>query len=148
MFKRRKNQLPDESLDRAARAVVRAASLSDAEAEAISSRITYARLLARIAAERKPSAGPAEGWPATILALRQAIPAMALVAIIAAVTLWFAGAGAPASTIDPAFIGAGGAGVGRVASGGTCAISSSDECVISTDDVLATIVSGSQQEAQ
>lgn len=148
MFRKRKHQVADESLDRAAKSIVRAGGLSEEDAEAVSSRLSYARLRAHIAAERKPSAGLAESWFATFLALRQAIPAMAMIAIIAAGMLWLANAGTPASSLDPVFTGGGNPGVERVAAGGTCAISSSDECVISTDDVLATIVSRGQQEAQ
>lgn len=134
-----KNRKGDERIDRLAREITRRATMSDEEIEAISSRINYTGIRARIRA--KQSEPPADEWIATLTVARQAIPAMALVAVVAAGWLWLANANATSDgSIDDALTGARGAGVERVRMGGTCAISTSDECAISIEDVLATLV--------
>lgn len=139
MFWSRKNQIEDERLTRLGQEITRQAAMSDEEIEAISSSIHYAGIRARIRA--KQNEPTVDGWIATLMVARQAIPAMALVAVIAAFWLWFASAGATGGgSIDDVLTGAGGAGIERVRAGGTCAISTSDECAISTEDVLATLV--------
>ncbi len=75
--------------DRAGRLVVLAAARNDEEADAAaSSPFLYTRLRTRISQEqrRREEAG---GWGALLLVARRAIPAMALVAMLAAIlTVW------------------------------------------------------------
>jgi len=82
----RQNQ--DKS-DRAGRLVVLAAARNDEEADAAAaSPFLYTRLRTRISQEqrRREEAG---GWGALLLVARRAIPAMALVAMLAAIlTVW------------------------------------------------------------
>jgi hypothetical protein len=136
MFSRNKQRVPDEYLDRVGKSVVRSGGISDEETEAIaSSPFLYARLRARIEAERsRPE--PQAGWFAAIFVARRAIPALMLVALFALGAFWFMetnqGAGNPPT--DPRDYN-----LARVAIGGTCALSSTEECAISTEEVLATL---------
>ena len=79
----------EDQLDRAGRLVLLAAARNDAEAEAAaSSPFLYSRLRARISQEerRREEAG---NWVSLVFVARRAIPAMALVAILAAIlTVW------------------------------------------------------------
>ncbi|MEW6211378.1 MAG: hypothetical protein AB1631_23635 [Acidobacteriota bacterium] len=134
-----KNRKEDGRVERLAEEIPRRIAMSDEEIEAISSGIHYAGIRARIRAKRAETA--IDQWAAVLMIARQAIAALSIVAVVAAGWLWLAGSGASVSgSIDDALRGSGGAGVERVRVGGTCAISASDECAISTEDVLATLV--------
>ena len=88
--KRAPQNTTDELLDRAARLVVRAAALAaDEEAAAVSaSPFLYSRVRARIEERRRAEAD--EGWLAALVVAWRAVPAMAVVAALAAVlTVWF-----------------------------------------------------------
>jgi hypothetical protein len=87
MFKA--NRQNKEQSDRAGRLVLLAAARNDDEVEAAaSSPFLYPRLRARIAEEERRRA-EAGGWLSLLFVARQAIPAMALVAIMAAIlTVW------------------------------------------------------------
>lgn len=85
----RANRQNEDKSDRAGRLALLAAARNDEEADAAaSSPFLYTRLRARISQEerRREEAG---GWGALLLVARRAIPAMALVAILAAIlTVW------------------------------------------------------------
>ncbi|MDX6496910.1 MAG: hypothetical protein QOG23_170 [Blastocatellia bacterium] len=85
----RANRQNQDKSDRAGRLVLRAAARNDEAADAAAaSPFLYARLRTRISEEqrRRDEAG---GWGALLLVARRAIPAMALVAILAAIlTVW------------------------------------------------------------
>jgi hypothetical protein len=85
----RPNRQIEEQSDRAGRLVLLAAARNDDEAEAAaSSPFLYTRLRARIAEEerRREEAG---NWLSLLFVARRAIPAMALIAVLAAVlTVW------------------------------------------------------------
>jgi hypothetical protein len=85
----RANRQNDEQSDRAGRLVLLAAARNEDEAEAAASApFLYTRLRARIAAEerRRDEVG---SWGSLFLVARRAIPAMALVAVLAAImTIW------------------------------------------------------------
>jgi hypothetical protein len=85
----RANRQNEDKSDRAGRLVLLAAARNDEEADAAaSSPFLYTRLRARISQEerRREEAG---SWGALLLVARRAIPAMALVAILAAIlTVW------------------------------------------------------------
>lgn len=150
MFKRNHTSESDERLDRAGRAIVRAASANDSEAEAVAaSPFLYTRLRARINAEREKRE-MAGGW-LTLLAMRRAIMAMSLVAFMSLGLLWFASGGvvdgggnntaqAYSSFSDAAFFDEPNAGVERVmfAERGT----------LSNDDVMATIINEDQEASK
>ena len=85
----RAKQQNEDQWDRAGRLVLLAAARNDDEAEAAaSSPFLYSRLRARISEEerRREAAG---NWASLLFVARRAIPAMALVAVLAAIlTLW------------------------------------------------------------
>jgi hypothetical protein len=109
------------------------------EVKAASARIHYAGIRVRILAEKNRGAQSGDGWLLALLAIRRAIPAMAIIAMLAAGVFWFAGVGAPGvNSFHEAISG----------SRGTCALPARDECLMTTDEVLATIVSQEQQEGQ
>ena len=96
MFKA--NRQIEEESDRAGRLVLLAAARNEDEAEAAaSSSFLYTRLRARIAEEgrRREEAG---NWLSLLFVARRAIPAMALVAVLAAMlTVWSMPPSAPAA---------------------------------------------------
>lgn len=137
MFSRKRRQAPDERLDDLGKSVVRAGGISDEDTEAIaSSPFLYARLRARIESDRRRDAEPRVGWLATLLVARRAIPALVLVAALALGAFRLAETN---SDIDSAPVGARNDNLNRVVVGGTCALSSTEECAISTEEVLATL---------
>lgn len=87
-----RNTQDNENLDRLGRLVLRSAALNDAESESFADApFLYTRVLARIASEesRRNESG---SWFSLLLIARRAVPAMALIAFIAAtVMFWSAG---------------------------------------------------------
>jgi hypothetical protein len=130
-----------ERLDRLGRTVVRAyASNEDvAEDAAAAAPFSYARLRARISAEAARRE-EGDGWLAMLAVVWRAVPAMALVAVLACAL--FLSASAPVQTpqgfSDDALLGVNNAGVERVAF--------ADARSLSNDDVLATIISDEGRE--
>ena len=103
----------NERLDRAGRMVLRAAAADEAETEAAAaSPFLFTRVRAAIAEEQHRHVDTS-GWLSIFFVARQAVPAMALVALLAAIlTVWSAQLGAPTSPADDdALFGAPGAGV-------------------------------------
>lgn len=131
------NQTPDERLDGLTRIVSRAGGISEDEGERIgSSPFLHARLRARIEAERNRRAEQGSGWFATLLVASRAVAALLLVTIAAALAFWVSRANAPVSVPAGNPVADN---VSRVVTGGTCALSTTDECAISTEEVLATL---------
>jgi len=100
------NRQMNEQLDRAGKLVLLAAVANETETEAAaSSPFLYTRLRAAITEERRRA--EAGGWLSLLFVARRAVPAMALIAALAAVlTLWSPQLGAPANNIgfdDEAF---------------------------------------------
>lgn len=95
MFKA--NREIKEQSDRVGRLVLLAASRNDDEIEAAAtSPFLYPRLRARIASEERRRA-EVGGWMSLLFVARRAVPAMALVAILAAIlTVWSMPASTPA----------------------------------------------------
>ena len=89
-----------------------------------------------------------------ILAAWRAIPVMAIIAIVAAGLLWFSGTRQPPASgprskeNPPETFQVGDVGMlGPVTSGvSTCAISAREECVVSTEDVLATMINQGRED--
>ena len=129
------NKIPDETLDQLTKIVTRAGGISDEEVDRISSApFLHARLRARIESERKT--GAAQGsWFAELLIATRAIAVLFLVTIGAALAFWFSKAGPVAPRVASPPVD----NVSRVVAGGTCALSTTDECAISTEEVLATL---------
>lgn len=124
----------NERLDELARIVTRAGGITDDEVGRISSSpFINARLRARLEAERRERAEQRSGWFAPLLIAWRAIAVLLLVTIGAAAAFWSTRTSAPAA-VPPA-----GNDIARVVAGGTCALSATDECAISNEEVLATL---------
>jgi hypothetical protein len=131
------NQTPDEPLDNLTKLVVRAGGIGDDEAERIgSSPFLHARLRARIDSERNSRAELGSSWFVTLLVASRAIAALMVVTVAAVLTLWLSRASA-SPVVPPPNVGEND--VSRVVIGGTCALSTTAECAISTEEVLATL---------
>lgn len=127
----------NEPLDRLTKIVAQAGGISDDEAERIaSSPFLHARLHAGIESERRCRAEQGSGWLATLLVASRAIAVMVVVTIAAVLTLWFSKANVSVS-VPP--LSASADDISRVVTGGTCALSTTEECAISTEEVLATL---------
>ncbi len=112
MFKQKahtREEVAKDELDRAGRLILNAAVAPESEVEAAaSSPFIFTRIRAGIAEERARE-DRAGNWSSLILAARRAVPAMALIAILAAVlTVWpalFGGSGAPAPADEEVLFG-------------------------------------------
>lgn len=135
-----KNRKLEGRLDRLGRTVVRAYASDDGEADAAaSSPFLYARIRARIAAEAKRRE-EGEGWLALLGVVWRAVPAMALVAVLAFAMFLSAGTATQPQQgfSDEALLGRNNAGVEQVVF--------TDARTISNDDALATIISEENRE--
>lgn len=138
-------QTPDESIDQLTKIVARAGGISDVEAERIgSSPFLHTRLRAGIEAERRRRTGQGSGWLGTLLVASRAIAVLVVVTIAAVMTFWFSDSNASknvtlmnASAEND---------ISRVVTGGTCALSTTEECAISTEEVLATLFAEKEGE--
>lgn len=141
MFGRNKIGDTSERLDRIGRAIIRAsAATSEAEAEAAaSSPFLYARLRARIAAERREEG---DGWLALLGVVWRAVPAMSLAAIFAVILFLSAGSSAltPGVLSDEALLDERDAGIEHVVF--------ADRRSMSNDDVLATLISDEREASR
>lgn len=132
-----------ERLERLGRAVVRASAENEAEAEAVAaSPFLYTRLRARIAAEQERRAG-AETWLTLLGVVWRSVPAMALVAVFAFLLFWTSNFGSapavsPGVLSDEALLDAREAGIESVVF--------AEQRALSSDDVLATILSEGERE--
>jgi hypothetical protein len=137
---------PGESIDHLTESVVRAAGIDESEVDRIvSSPFINSRLRARIEAERKHRTESPVGWFATILVAARAITVLLVVTVAAVLTFWLSRTNA-ATSPPPTITGAGSDDISRVISGGTCALSSTQECAISREEVLATLFADKEQE--
>ncbi|HEX8185800.1 MAG TPA: hypothetical protein VF747_13635 [Blastocatellia bacterium] len=137
MFLRKKERTSDEGLDRIGKSVVRSGGMTDEETEAIASTpFLYAQLRARIEAEQRRRAGSQAGLFAALFVARRAIPALVLVAVVAFGAFWLTKTGSAAGMPDGVIRNEN---LARYGVGGACALSSTEECAISTEEVLATL---------
>ncbi|HVF87220.1 MAG TPA: hypothetical protein VM866_06510 [Pyrinomonadaceae bacterium] len=136
MFGKKKHRGLDEQLDRLGRELVRTSANNETEVEsAAASPFLYARVRARIAAERRRrEAG--ENWLSLLTVARRAVPAMALSAAIAFGVFQFGGNNQFEQSFDDddVLFAANDTGVGRVVFDDTDALSN--------DEMLDTIMSG------
>ena len=141
MIGNKRNRRADEELDQAGRELVRASALNEAEAEALAaSPFLYARLRLRINAEREQRE-EGERWGAMLRVVWRAIPAMAMVAILA-VTLFLSAnfSTPPAGVVSVEdLLDTQGAEIENVVF--------ADNRSLSSDEVLATILNEDEQEA-
>lgn len=125
-------------LDQLAKAVARSGGIGDDEAERIaSSPFLHTRIRAHIEAGQQERAQQGSGWLATLFVASRAVLALLLVTIAAASAFWITRTSRPADTIAPVISKADD--LNRVVIGGTCALSSTEQCAISTEEVLATM---------
>lgn len=125
-------------LDQLAEAVARSGGIGDYEAERIaSSPFLHTRIRARIEAEQRERAQRGNGWLATLFVASRAVLALLLVTIVAASAFWITRTSRAVDTIAPVISKADD--LNRVVIGGTCALSSTEQCAISTEEVLATM---------
>ena len=140
------DETPNEPLDRLTKRIAQAGGIGDEEAERIgSSPFLHARLRAGIEAERRRRAEQGWGWPATLLVASRAITALTLVTIAALLTFWFSRS---TGSETPAAVYASADDISRVVTGGACALSTTAECAISTEEVLATLFAENGREEQ
>lgn len=135
MARRHSGSERDERLEELARAVVRASAAAEAETErAASSPFLYARVRARIAAERARRE-EGEGWLALLGVVWRAAPAMAAAAVLAFTLFLFASFGTPSQSApadeSAAFLSAQDVGVEGAVFAGRA---------MSNEEVLATLV--------
>jgi hypothetical protein len=122
-------------LDELTEIVARGGGASDSEVERFASAPFFnARVRARIEAERKSREAERGGWLVTLLVAWRAVAVLLVVTVGAAAAYWVSRAPAPRQ-IDPRTSDD----VSRVVAGGTCALSATDECAISREEVLATL---------
>lgn len=125
-------------LDQLAKAAARFGGIGDDEAERIaSSPFLHTRIRARIEAEQRERAQQGSGWLATLFVASRAVLALLLVTVAAASAFWITRTSRPADTIAPVISKADD--LNRVVIGGTCALSSTEQCAVSTEEVLATM---------
>lgn len=142
MIGKKRDRRSDEQLDQAGRAIVRASASNEAEGEQVAAApFLYARLRSRINAEREQRE-EGERWGAMLRVIWRAIPAMAMVAILA-VTLFLS---ANFGTQQTASV----VGVEDLLDGQGAEVESvvfADNRQLSSDEVLATILNEDEQEA-
>src|SRR5262245_30042703 len=97
----RANDQRNEELDRAGKVILRSAVAREEDLEAAAtSPFLFTRVRARIGGEQRLEED-AGGWLSMILVARRAVPAMALVATLAAIlTVWSAGLNSTAAQAD------------------------------------------------
>ena len=128
----------DELMDRLAKVVVKGGGIGVEEAEQSSAHL-HARVRAGIEAERRRRAERGSGWIATLLVASRAITALVLVTVVTVAMFWLT---RPNSPVTVPTLSASSDDVSRIITGGTCALSATDECAISNDEVLATLFAG------
>ena len=142
MFTRRKHEIykSNEHLDRIGGELVRAASLSAAEADdAVSSPWLFARLATRLKSERA-TRDTGERWSTLLTVIWRAIPATGLATAVAVGALLFAGTTGQQSAVqfsDQELFETNDAGVQRVVF--------ADPRSLSSDEVMETIINGEQE---
>jgi anti-sigma-K factor RskA len=141
MFDKKNSPGADERLDLIGREIVRASAANEDEAERVTaSPFLYTRLRSRINAERGRRE-ERESWLTMLGIVWRAIPAMAMVAVLAVALFLTASSGTrPSETlVYESLLGTSEAGVESVVF--------ADNRALSSDEVLATILDEDMQEA-
>jgi len=135
MIPKKRNQDPAEHLDRLGSEIIRVSASNEVEGEAAAaSPFLYARVRTRIAAEERERQ-EGESWFAMLGVVWRAIPAMAMVALLAVVLFLSSGTGTNGLSED------------ADSDTGVESLVSADNLVLSSDEVLATILNDEIQEA-
>ena len=135
MIPKKRNQDPAEYLDRLGSEIIRVSASNEVEGEAAAaSPFLYARVRTRIAAEERERQ-EGESWFAMLGVVWRAIPAMAMVALMAVVLFLSSGTGTNGLSED------------ADSDTGVESLVSADNLVLSSDEVLATILNDEIQEA-
>ena len=138
-------QANDDALGRVAKLIARGAGIGDQEADRVaSSPFLQARLRAGIDEERRRRADRSIGGLTPLLVAWRAIAVLIIVTVASVVTFWLS---KPEPAIGVAASSTPGTDdIARVVTGGACALSTTDECAISTEEVLATLFTESVRE--
>lgn len=136
MFRKKHQRRSDEELDRAGKSLLLSAAASDEETDkATSSPFLFARIAARIEEEERRRSTQDAAWLISFREAKRAIALLALVAVAAFGLFWSSSGEQPQrakqATSNEASI--------RPASLNACSLASTDECAISSNDVLATL---------
>jgi len=135
MIPKKRIQDPAEHLDRLGSEIIRVSASNEVEGEAAAaSPFLYARVRTRIAAEERERQ-EGESWFAMLGVVWRAIPAMAMVALMAVVLFLSSGTGTNGLSED------------ADSDTGVESLVSADNLVLSSDEVLATILNDEIQEA-
>jgi len=168
MFSRTKHDINEERMDEIGEDLVRAARASDAEIEAAAGApLLYSRIRVSIAVGKRESGAPGGGWLNILQAAKFAVPAMALVMVVVTCVPRLE---PPAKMREPAESAvavsqdaistpyySGDSSISQpqgrwphilTFSAGTCALSNTQECAISNNEVLATLFADDSRETQ
>jgi hypothetical protein len=138
MIDKKRDRGSGKELDTVGRAIVRASASNEVEGEAAAaSPFLYARFRARIAAEREQRE-ERESWLAILGVVWRAIPAMAMVSILAVALFLSASFGTGTQVFNEDM---------DAPDVGVESIVSADNRALSSDEVLATILNEDEQEA-
>jgi hypothetical protein len=149
MFRGKKNQAQKGRLDEVGREILRISATGDEAAdEAASSPFLLARVRARIAVEKEARERSSNDWLSIIPAFRRAIPVMALIALSAVGGYWYLQPVLPVEQFNNSIELYPDPQSPQMSAVSACSISTKDECAISTEEVLATLVNQERQEAQ
>jgi hypothetical protein len=157
MFSRAKRDANEGRLDEVGEALVGAARASDSDIESAAGEpLLYSRIRVSIAAGQRESGGLAGGWLSFLQAAKFAVPAMALVTVavtcLPRLAVNFRHTELPAARVrysrPSALPTQGPALTPSILSfaAGTCALSNTQECAISNNEVLATLFADDNQE--
>ncbi len=141
MIGKKRDRRSDEQLDQAGREIIRASAMNEAEGEGVAAApFLYARLRSRINAEREQRE-ERERWGAMLRVIWRAIPAMAMVAILAVTLFLSANLGTQTAGVASVedLLDTQGAEIENVVF--------ADNRSLSSDEVLATILNEDEQEA-
>ncbi|HEV8484787.1 MAG TPA: hypothetical protein VGV87_14700 [Blastocatellia bacterium] len=151
MFSRTKGDANGERLDEVGADLVQAARASDDQIEsAAAAPLLYSRIRASIAARQRELENPTGTWPGFLRAARLAVPVMALVTVVVTFVPRMglnarnhekraAGYTDLPAAQEPGIL---------VFAAGACALSNSEECAISNNEVLATLFADDNQEKE
>jgi hypothetical protein len=146
MFWKKKNRaVSDERLDRVGAELLSALGSDDAVGELPDAAASLAALRTRIAAERRVREAAPGFWEAIFAAPRLAVPALALVTLAAVGAFWWSGSESPekidvAREVQPPPV------LVVTAPVSACALSNKPECILTTGDVLATMMTTAPKE--
>ena len=159
MFSRTKRDANEGRLDEVGEDLVRAARASHSDIEsAAGGPLLYSRIRVSIAARQRESGGLAGGWSSFLQAAKLAVPAMALVTAVVTclprLAISVKDHAMPAASVrysrPSTLADQGPAPTPYILTfaAGTCALSNTQECAISNNEVLATLFADDNQETQ